>query len=277
MPKRWDGYLSVRSRSNEEVEAIASACRSEADTAAPNIIECILGVAAKFKASHGLTIHPVPDHELGGDEARATSAVPPTIKVRQSVFHAAQRNSPRARFTLAHEFGHIILEHKGEYRARNAATATVLHQEKAYADAEHQANLFAAAFLIPNTVENSQLSPSGLQIRFGVSKAAAEIRAKQFSSRKARALPDDVVEAIRRQRSNASLQGRTEPTISFMTSAQQAMLLFEILPIAPGEDRDWRLVDNRWCIRRGSYGRMQPGGWRIVDGVIVAWDDEASS
>jgi len=51
--------------------------------------------------------------------------------------------------TLAHELGHAVLHHSAPmFRLVGAAGVSDLAQEGAHTSAEHQAKVFAAAFLI---------------------------------------------------------------------------------------------------------------------------------
>ena len=96
----------------------------------------------------------VPDHEMPDDEARYDSFTK-LLYLRESTFCAANSmftysttDRRRARYTIAHEVGHIALGHDGiRYRGNTAAIAEQIVQK--IRRQESEANRFAAAFLAP--------------------------------------------------------------------------------------------------------------------------------
>jgi Zn-dependent peptidase ImmA (M78 family) len=78
--------------------------------------------------------------------------------------------------TLAHELAHAVLHHSVPlFRLVGAAGATDLAQDGAHTSAEHQAKVFAAAFLIHDEDAIKMSSPREISEQFGVSLQAAEI------------------------------------------------------------------------------------------------------
>jgi Zn-dependent peptidase ImmA (M78 family) len=96
----------------------------------------------------------------------------PIIKLRNSVYLALERGDGRSRFTAAHEFGHLVL-HCGlpTYRAFSDEYQP-LH------DPERQANIFAAAFLMPRQAFLACRSVREAMTKFGVSQDAVSCRAR---------------------------------------------------------------------------------------------------
>ena len=96
----------------------------------------------------------VPDHEMPDDEARYDSFTK-LLYLRESTFCAANSmfthsttDRRRARYTIAHEVGHIVLGHDGvRFRGNTATIAEQIVQKIRRQEAE--ANRFAAAFLAP--------------------------------------------------------------------------------------------------------------------------------
>lgn len=117
----------------------------------------------------------VSDADMGNDEA-VHDPYERRLKVRESVFVAANQNKPRARFTIAHELGHILLGHsrirhrRADYDRAEAAS-TVRSDEQ-------QANMFAAAFLMPFDLSamRQDTSAEELAAHFHVSRSVAMIR-----------------------------------------------------------------------------------------------------
>ncbi|MFZ2160994.1 MAG: ImmA/IrrE family metallo-endopeptidase [Sideroxyarcus sp.] len=101
------------------------------------------------------------------------------ICIREDVYEHACRNEPRARFTIIHEFGHLILGHRRTVNREEGATL------QTFEDSEWQANQFAAEFLMPLELINKQgLSNSGeLERFFNVSGIAADKRVRQLTKR----------------------------------------------------------------------------------------------
>ena len=77
------------------------------------------------------------------------------LYIRESTFCAAnamytysETDRRRARFTLAHEIGHMALGHDGSHR-RGATSAIAKELGRKVGRAEREAERFAAAFLVP--------------------------------------------------------------------------------------------------------------------------------
>jgi len=155
----------------------------------------------------------VPDSQMGTDEATYDPYTRRLI-IRESVFVAANANLPRARFTIAHEIGHIVLGHnrirhrRTDYREGQAAS-TIRGDER-------QANIFAAALLAPYHLSEATEATSAEDIanRFQISLSAAQIRLPELQRQYRiangirRELPDSVREYLEANK-NA---GRTRRT-----------------------------------------------------------------
>jgi hypothetical protein len=119
------------------------------------------------------------------------------VKLSRETYHALCRDDPRARFSLAHELGHIYLHARMLMRmARIPHTAAALLRatEPPYPvfwDTEWQADSFAAALLMPAEAleELFNHNPSSLMVHhvrawFNVSSQAARIRCENFLKRR---------------------------------------------------------------------------------------------
>jgi Zn-dependent peptidase ImmA (M78 family) len=106
------------------------------------------------------------------------------LKVNKDKF-PPQRNI----FTIAHELGHLFLHMK--YGTPEWATARLefkdafWHRKGISSTVENEANYFAACFLMPEAefsqVWNEQMTSDNVAEQFGVSKAAANVRARSLA------------------------------------------------------------------------------------------------
>jgi hypothetical protein len=119
-------------------------------------------------ALDGFQYEIVPDEELGEAEA-TTSTTVRLIKISESCYEAARHGQPRPQFTLAHEFGHLML-HTGK------PAAMARGEIKAFADPEWQADNFAGSFLAPKAMVDTCPSTSSLMTKSGLSREASELR-----------------------------------------------------------------------------------------------------
>jgi hypothetical protein len=141
-------------RSDDDIEAAARRLRlilGIDDQVRPDMITVIV----KLK-DHGMIKNyvRVPDSEMPDDEACFNSDER-LLYIRESTFCAAnamytysETDRRRARFTLAHEIGHMALGHDGSHR-RGATSAIAKELGRKVGRAEREAERFAAAFLVP--------------------------------------------------------------------------------------------------------------------------------
>lgn len=123
------------------------------------------------------------------------------IGVREDIWQLASAGEGRARFTLAHELGHAVL-HENELRAAPGAEmfrdtlCSAIRRSAAvrpFECPEHQANVWAGAFLVPLVAVKEFLaqrdeaaedcSIEDLARNFGVTRAAARVRLNQLLPR----------------------------------------------------------------------------------------------
>ena len=103
------------------------------------------------------------------------------IILPESVYRQAWDNMPRARFTVAHELGHLFL-HAGRPLPRIQTTQRVAP----FRDPEKQADRFAASLLMPWPHFRGIESRHEVVDLFGVSNQAAEIRYDEWQKKKGR-------------------------------------------------------------------------------------------
>ncbi|GEC40126.1 hypothetical protein JOH52_002813 [Sinorhizobium meliloti] len=92
------------------------------------------------------------------------------IQIREDVYEAAVNGDGRARFTVAHEMGHLFL-HTGVPLARTTRDAVAPFKRS-----EPQANQFAAEFLMPRHLQIRGSSHYDIARNHGVSDEAARNR-----------------------------------------------------------------------------------------------------
>ncbi len=125
----------------------------------------------------------VPDYEFAVQEqiiledgtfAEAqTQFSPPQITFCSEVYYQLVAEKPRARFTAAHELGHMLLH----YGARNLNRLPQISRAKYNANsAEWQANTFAASFLAPEHLLRGFSSPEQASEMLFISLEAAKIQ-----------------------------------------------------------------------------------------------------
>jgi len=150
------------------------------------------------KIRPGLTlIRKIQDEMPEGTEAEFDS-MSNEIRISETVWQRLLSGCTRARFTVAHELGHVLLGHEGIRRrdVRGYTTAKVATQEK-------EANAFAGYFLAPTERATEINTPAELQQKFQLGTVAAEIRfaALESSKRKKsgvkRKLPDSVIDFMK--------------------------------------------------------------------------------
>jgi len=93
------------------------------------------------------------------------------IMIREDVYEKAVDGDGRARFTIAHELGHLVL-HTGIPLARSVHGDGVA----AYSKSEPQANQFAAEFLMPRSMIRRGMTRTDIARIHGVSDEAAHLR-----------------------------------------------------------------------------------------------------
>jgi len=202
----------VPARSDEEVRRIAERTKAEFGISRRrpvNILRCLeSGSVLTLYGRKKLIFLVVDDSELGGAYAKTefTKGVV-TITCRRSVRDRAVVGVGRDRMTLAHELAHAVLHHSVPlFRVVGADGATDLSQDGAHTSAEHQAKVFAAAFLIHDEDAAKMASAQEISEQFGVSLTAAEIcferlkrkAERQRSAERVRKIADETIALLKR-------------------------------------------------------------------------------
>lgn len=139
--------------SDEEIEYAARQLRIKLgidDQLRPDMITVIYKLKDRGMIKNYLR---VPDTEMPEDEAKF-DAIDRLLYIRESTFcaangmFAAPSKRRRARYTLAHEIGHVALGHAG-VRFRGATGDLAKQVVADIRRQEYEADRFAAAFLAP--------------------------------------------------------------------------------------------------------------------------------
>lgn len=103
--------------------------------------------------------------DLPHDYANATPSQK-KVSVRQEVYHQAARGEARARFTMAHELGHLVLHANVIPKYAQSQAPSSHHYTE---DVEWQANEFAAWLLVSPQDPSKLKTPKSIADNFGVS------------------------------------------------------------------------------------------------------------
>jgi len=101
------------------------------------------------------------------------------LTIREDIYEKVCRGDGHARFTLAHELGHLIMHCTGIEVYALASGEYV----PPYQHSEAQANYFAASLLMPRKFFSFNDTPHSVQHRHGVSLSAARNRLSYFRSK----------------------------------------------------------------------------------------------
>jgi Zn-dependent peptidase ImmA (M78 family) len=186
--------------SDDEMEDRAAALHRELAISidAPDLLTCLQALKTRGFLKDYVTI---PDSQMAGIEARY-EASERKIYLSSSVAAALRNGEPRARWTVAHEIGHLALRHQSRNRLSTGRSREAFNSGQNRDEID--ANRFAASFLAPanSTTVKEITSADGLARRFIISRQAAERRFDEFQrfaarhSPKGRALPPKVLDFL---------------------------------------------------------------------------------
>lgn len=169
--------LVVAALTKAQIEQIAGEARRslglspDQRVAMTPILEHVL-----YDVIDGYDFRVVEDRVMGPMDGH-TDARRPIVSLKESVYHQLQQGDPRARMTAAHEFGHLLMHSTMPYGYASSATYDPL------VDPERQAQIFAAAFLMPRSAFVKHRTVRSAMVAFGVSKGAALCRARHLRHR----------------------------------------------------------------------------------------------
>ncbi|MEQ8307449.1 MAG: ImmA/IrrE family metallo-endopeptidase [Hoeflea sp.] len=140
----------------------------------------------------------LPDSAMPNAEAFADTECK-HISIRESIWQALVNGDPRARFTVAHEIGHLFLGHTA-YTARSNDPS--MYRDPFTKTQESEANAFASLFLMPTDLAEKFNTADDIQNNFGVSRHSAAIRIEELDREKRkkagqkRKLPQNAVDFL---------------------------------------------------------------------------------
>ncbi len=174
----------VPARSDADVHGLAKAARSffgVADAGYVDVLACLAKERIWTVTGEKRLIFDIKsDADLGSADGLTSFAKDAiTISVKRSVRYDAFMGVGRARNTLAHEIGHAVM-HQGPPMARLALGNLTPKWLRPFESAEHQAKIFAPAFLINDTIARELGSAEEISVYFGISLESAEIYFKQI-------------------------------------------------------------------------------------------------
>ncbi|MCA1372307.1 MULTISPECIES: ImmA/IrrE family metallo-endopeptidase [unclassified Bradyrhizobium] len=181
-----------------------------------------------------LRYHVVDDHVLGTKDAR-TEEIDGTIVItaKRTIDSQACWGDDRPRMTLAHELGHAVLHATSgaiDHRPTGAAGTTSLSKINASESAEHQAKVFASAFLIDDLRAAELASPFEISAEFIVSLSAAEICYERLQIERERA--EAAARVLKSNEAHQALMRRNERRPNYLQAICPACKSQTLLPLA---------------------------------------------
>jgi Zn-dependent peptidase ImmA (M78 family) len=274
MSGNFEDYI-VKRRSREEIEAVAEALTRRHGILGPpvRIVE-VLRVEMRSETSllGGWRLVELSLSEMPHDEGRADFAQK-RLEFRQGTLGNAERGSHRDKMTVAHEMGHVLLDHKdGGILHRVQQGNKKLGFGRQEESAEWQAQYFASAFLMPRDVVKRCSNATEVSLQCRVSLQAAQIRFDEINVRgAAKASPPEVAAFLAANMVRAANTGGT----SKERAEAIVQRLWEKAAHAPGYDPNcYRLCSKGFRIDRAQHlNHRLPEGWCERDGLIKSYRD----
>jgi hypothetical protein len=164
-------------RSAREIAAIAVTARDILgfnNAYVPNLAGILEIELPKLVPDYTFIVEDTVFDSLGNPVFAQTRFMPPSISFTESKYLGLVDNDPHARFTAAHELGHMLL-HRTDKKLNRAPGIQSKYNNKSYSS-EWQANEFAASFLAPEHIARCFDDPSELAANTLVSLRVAQIR-----------------------------------------------------------------------------------------------------
>lgn len=165
--------INLASKGHEHIESAAQSLRSLLGIPDPdvfNIVELLENELPKVLSDFRMEV------AHGEAEKVYSTALPPRIFLEVSLYNSARVGDAKARITIAHELGHLVL-HGALQRSKLGDKGEIERNSLA----ESQAHKFALAFLIPMSVARGFNDPKLLSLYCKVDQRAAEARMRDVA------------------------------------------------------------------------------------------------
>src|SRR5581483_3223899 len=117
---------AIRARTKDHISSVALRLRRDLGVADDWAIDIVSLIEFGLKRLiPNFTFSVVADNRLKAEVLAVARENPPEIIVRESIYRQATEQEPRARWILAHEIGHIILQHSAAPNFRSLTTVDV--------------------------------------------------------------------------------------------------------------------------------------------------------
>lgn len=154
--------------SNEKIKAYAHRLRDALQISKHSYLRLDV-LLEGLVASESIDLEVVEDHELPKRYA-VTYPDKNKIIIQLSIYEALCAGDNHARFTIAHELGHLIMHRNQMAYARSKVAGS----HKIYEDSEWQADVFASHFLIDSRLVTRSMGSDDISRTSGVSLSASE-------------------------------------------------------------------------------------------------------
>jgi hypothetical protein len=171
------GFSIARSGGFEEIEKVARKLRAECGYSSEARVDILDIVELKLPILFADFSFVVIEDDLERPDVLALTRVEPLeIVVKDTIYQQAIKESPHARFILAHELGHLIL-----HRNYIHPLADLLLDQARSPDInlESQADWFAEAFLLPSEAL-SCTAPGDISAQYGVPDSVTRERLRRL-------------------------------------------------------------------------------------------------
>jgi Zn-dependent peptidase ImmA (M78 family) len=156
---------------------------------APDLTEVLNHLSSRYSQ---FKLKLVADSDLPRAEARAYCKAW-VLKVRKSVISAVRKfGDGRARWTIAHEIGHLVLNHPRSLD-RKSPGQEVNPEDQLL---EREADIFASEFLAPSHLVSNNHTPNDIRAIFQISLDAATRRRKEIEDERSAEEATDVAPTV---------------------------------------------------------------------------------
>ncbi len=152
------------------------------------------------------------------------------ISIKRSVRHAAYMGDGRARNTFGHEFGHAVM-HDGAPKSRRTLGNDKFKFIQPFESAEHQAKVFAPAFLINDEIAERISSAEEISVEFGISLESAKIYFDQLTARRTRGKSAENIQRMADEARAVLSPTKAIAKITFLTEACSVCRQPTVFPI----------------------------------------------